>query len=189
MEHPSIEWTADGFRTERIEARRLTPDGLADLTRLLTHPVVGRTLGGARTPGEVAEFLEGHLEHWTREGFGDWLLYGRSTGPGGSDFLGRVGLRRTAVGGEGSVELAYALLPEAWGKGYGTEASRAAMAFAVERGIEELVCYTLLWNAASRRVMRAVGFRYERDIMHATWPHAFSRWRQGEADGDPGTGS
>lgn len=180
MAAPKFEILGDRFRTPRLEARPLTREGLTDLTMLLTDPVVGRTLGGTRSAEQVAGFLGAQLEHWRREGFGDWLLYRRGSGSADGMFLGRVGLRRTPVGGEGSVELAYALLPTAWGKGFGTEASRGAMAFAVERGLKELVCYTLLWNAASRRVMRSVGFRYERDILHATWPHALSRWRPGD---------
>jgi RimJ/RimL family protein N-acetyltransferase len=39
----------------------------------------------------------------------------------------------------------------------------------------DLVCFTLTTNHASQRVMEKVGFRYERDVLHAGLPHVLYR--------------
>ena len=67
--------------------------------------------------------LEADLDHWHRKGFGMWLLERREN--------------RAIVGGCGiahpddwpSHELTWWLMPEQRGKGYASEASRAAIAF------------------------------------------------------------
>jgi [ribosomal protein S5]-alanine N-acetyltransferase len=74
--------------------------------------------------------------------------------------------------------LAYALAPEFWGQGLASEIARGIRGLAVtEIGLSEVVCFTLLTNRDSQRVMQKVGFRFERDGMHADLPHVFYRLR------------
>ena len=91
-----------------------------------------------------------------------------------------------AAGVESEVELAYALMAESWGRGLATELSQALLAVAFEHlGLEDLVCFTLTTNRASRRVMEKVGFTFERDVIHAGMPHGLHRIaspRRGETD-------
>jgi RimJ/RimL family protein N-acetyltransferase len=61
------------------------------------------------------------IGHWQMLGFGPWII----TGKGNGEILGRVGMWDSA-GGPG-VELGWMLRREAWGKGYATEAARAAL--------------------------------------------------------------
>ena len=79
---------------------------------------------------------------------------------GGEPFAGFVGLN--VPGFEAhftpAVEIGWRLLPRAWGNGYATEAARAAAAFGfAELGLAEIVSFTAVANAPSRRVMERIG--------------------------------
>jgi ribosomal-protein-alanine N-acetyltransferase len=130
------------------------------------------TLGGIRSDEETGLLLARNLEHWERHGFGLWVLRDENDGR----FAGRAGLRHVRVGGADEVELAYALMPEFWGRGLATEIVGAILSLAFGRlGLPEVVCFTLPTNAASRRVMEKAGFTFERDVIHADLPHVLYR--------------
>jgi RimJ/RimL family protein N-acetyltransferase len=103
------------------------------------------TLKGIRSHHETRQFLHRELEHWERHDFGLW-------------------------------ELAYALMADFWGKGLATEMAQASLKVGFEQlGLADVVCFTMTTNRASQRVMEKVGFKYERDIIHADLPHVFYR--------------
>src|ERR687895_670485 len=59
------------------------------------------------------------------------------------------------------IEVGYRFLREHWGRGYATEAARAAIRFAFdEMGLDRLVAVTLPTNRASRRVMEKCGLSF-----------------------------
>jgi len=130
------------------------------------------TLGGVREPGETEAFFARNLADWAQHGFGWWTVCDRASGR----FAGRGGLRRVEVAGGREVEVGYGFLPEYWGHGLATELVAASVAVAFETlQLEDLVCFTLRSNRASRRVMEKVGFRFEREGLHANLPHVFCR--------------
>lgn len=60
------------------------------------------------------------------------------------------------------VELGYYLASDTWGRGYATEAARAALGFAFGTlGVWRVEAETTPDNEPSKRVMRRLGFRYE----------------------------
>jgi [ribosomal protein S5]-alanine N-acetyltransferase len=154
----------------RLETARLvgTPVDHGDmefLLRLMGDPRVGRTLGGVRDRGEVEAWLHDHREHWERHGYGYWTWRDRDTG----EAVARGGLGNATVEGGPVVELAWAVLPEHWGKGFATELGAASMRAAGALGIRAVVAYTLVDNLGSRRVMEKLGMRYERDFENGPW--------------------
>lgn len=171
----------DRVQSARLLLERLAADDLGDWCRMHADPRVMATLGGLRSEDESAAMLSQALEHWERHGFGLWTL----RLPEARRYVGRGGLRQLRVGGNEEVEIAYALLPEYWGRGLATEVAAASARVAFqELGRSELVAFTLPANHASRRVMEKVGFRYERDIVHADLLHVLYRltaadWRAG----------
>jgi ribosomal-protein-alanine N-acetyltransferase len=61
------------------------------------------------------------------------------------------------------VEVAWAIIPEFWGRGLATESARAALAAAFGPvALAEVIAYTRPDNLASRRVMEKAGFQFER---------------------------
>jgi RimJ/RimL family protein N-acetyltransferase len=94
--------------------------------------------------------------HFDRRGFGLWaveLLETRELG-------GFVGLSVPSFDAPFTpcVEIGWRLARLCWGRGYATEAARAALSFGFERlGLEQIVSFTVPANLRSRRVMERLG--------------------------------
>jgi [ribosomal protein S5]-alanine N-acetyltransferase len=171
MNSPSV----DAFRTDRLIAERLRPEHLPEYVGLFQDARVMATLSpdGKPLPAEeAARWLQLSLEHWNRHGYGFWAIRTNAE----NRFVGRAGLKNVEVNGRNEVELAYALLPQFWGRGLATEISGTILKLAFKKlGLPEVICYTLAANLASRRVMEKNGFRFERDGDHVGLPHVFYR--------------
>lgn len=162
------------LRTPRLRLERPAAGDLAELCRMHADPVVMATLGGVRSEAATAELLRAFAEHWDRHGFGPWVL----RAPEDGRLLGRGGLRRVTVGGRDEVELLYALVADAWGRGLASELARESVRVAfAELGLPDLVAFTRPTNARSRAVMERAGFGYEREVEHAGEPHVLYRLR------------
>jgi RimJ/RimL family protein N-acetyltransferase len=185
------------LETERLLLRRFTEADLDDLCELNSDPEVMRFLTGGRTiPREEIEreTLPGYLSYYERyEGYGYWVVVEKSSGA----FLGWFHFRPPADGKPDEPELGYRLIKSAWGKGYGTEGSRALIRKGfTELGAQRVFAGTMFVNTASRRVMEKAGLRYIRTF-HQEWPdripgdelgdveYAITRaeWEQQEATG------
>lgn len=160
------------FRTERLIATRLREEDFGELVCMHRDLRVMVTLGGLRSENETQQFLCKNLDHWSRHGYGLWVFRDQADGR----FVSRGGLRNVYVGGNDEVELAYALRSEYWGKGLATEMAEAILQVGFQHlEMTNVVCFTLTTNSASQRVMKKVGFKYERDIVHADLPHVLYR--------------
>lgn len=92
------------------------------------------------------------LDHWRTHGFGIWAVIDRDSGR----FAGECGLRRSDDGAD--VELTYGLLPAFRGRGYATEAARAALAHGFETlSLSRIVAMARGDNAASHHVLEKCG--------------------------------
>lgn len=128
--------------------------------------------GGARTPAQSEEILARFARGWIDQGIGWWYLRERDRG----GYVGEVGLQRATVRGTPTVEIGWTLLPHHWGRGYATEAARAALSFGFDQvGLPEIVAFTLPHNVASRRVMERLGMSFDGDVAHAGLPHVVYR--------------
>ena len=146
------------LETERVVLRRFTEADLDNLVALDGDPEVMRYLtGGPSTPRDVIEreILPAYLRYYERgDRYGYWAAIERATG----DFLGWFHFRPGEGSGPGEVELGYRLRRAAWGKGYGTEVSRALIRKGfTELGVERVVASTYEHNVGSRRVMENAG--------------------------------
>ena len=118
------------FRTNRLIADRLRQEHLGELCHMHRDRKVMATLGGLRCDDQTRRFLQNNLDHWDRHGYGLWVFRDKVDGR----FVGRGGLRNVEVGGNGEVELAYALIAEFWGKGLATEMAEASLMVGVKFG-------------------------------------------------------
>ncbi len=76
------------------------------------------------------------------------------------------------------VELGYALMPEFWGHELAIEIGNQALAIAFNHfNYPSVVCYTLVDNYKSQRVMQKIGFVFEENIIHANLPHVMYRYQ------------
>src|SRR5687768_14344074 len=146
------------LETERLILRRFTADDVANLVDLDGDPAVMRYLtGGPPTPREEIEgdILPAFLGYYSRfAGYGFWAAIEKASG----EFLGWFHLRPKEADPPDEPELGYRLRASAWGKGCGTEGSRALIDKAfTELGARRVVAITYQENVASSRVMEKVG--------------------------------
>jgi RimJ/RimL family protein N-acetyltransferase len=158
--------------TPRLLATRLAAEDFDLLCALHKDPAVMAMIGGVRSDERTRAYLEANLAHWREHGFGVWIFRDAATGA----FVGRGGIRHVTLDGRSEVEVAYALVRDAWGKGFATEIAAASrdVAFGL-LGLRDLVAFTLPEHHASRRVMEKVGFQYERDVIHDLLKHVVYR--------------
>jgi len=110
---------------------------------------------------------------WDEESFGPYAWFEKSSGK----FVGRGGLNRSTPDGQTEIELAYALNPPFWGKGYATEFGKFSLYQAFEElHLPDLVCFTSEENSRSLNVMKKLGFCYEKDFVYAGIRHRLFRF-------------
>lgn len=162
----------DSFRTERLRAERLQPAHLADLRRLHGDADVMARIGGLRNEGQTAEYLAYNLRHWSRYGFGLWVLHEGDDAP----VVGLAMLRHLPLDGVDEVELGYALVPSLWGRGLATEVAAACMAFARDPlQLPSVIALTEPGHERSQHVLRKVGMSHERDVQLEGSPRSLFR--------------
>lgn len=165
------------LETARLVAERLRPEHASELGVLMGDPCAARTLSphGLPGPDQVREIVTRQAGAWERDGFGMWLL----REPGDGRVVGRGGLQHMMATGTDEVEVGWALIPERWGAGLATELAHASVTVAFEDlGLRAVIAYTMVANAASRRVMEKAGLVYERELEHASLPHVVYRRRR-----------
>lgn len=148
------------IETRRLRLRGHRRDDLPQCVAMWSDPIVTRFIGGTPS-GEQRTWarLLAYIGHWVLMGFGYWAIEERET----STFVGEIGFADFKRDGapllRAGPELGFALAPSFHGKGYATEAVRAALAWGNEqlpRG--RCVCLVDEENAASLRVLANVGF-------------------------------
>lgn len=167
--------------TERLRLEPISGPGAvltgheADLVRLFADPWVSQWYGGAvdrATEKQVA---------WERDGVSKWIAYERSTGA----LAGRGGLSRLPAGTPTAVaieklvgpewaadrlELGWALVESARGRGLATEIGRAGLEFAFKTlGAQAVIAFTERHNQTSRAVMERLGMAYAGEITAEGW--------------------
>ena len=170
------------LETDRLILRQFTLDDIDNLVALDSDPDVMRFLTGGRpTPREVLEFdhLPWYIDNYQKfPGYGFWAAIEKSTG----DFLGWFHFRPHDDDPVDEPELGYRLVKSAWGKGYGTEGSRALIdkGFA-EFGVRRVVASTMTVNTGSRRVMEKSGLRFVRTFF-MEWPDVIPGGELGDVE-------
>jgi RimJ/RimL family protein N-acetyltransferase len=159
------------IRTPRLVLRDWCDEDLEPFAALNAHPEVTRYLPAPLSRAESDALAARIRAELAERGFGLWAL----ESPGEAPFLGFVGLSVPAFQAPFTpcVEVGWRLAWRFWGKGYATEAAAGALAHAFgELGMREVVSFTTVANAASRRVMEKLGMRRDprEDFGHPSLP-------------------
>lgn len=128
--------TSSGFdrapvvETERLRLRAHTADDFAACLPMWNDPIVTRFIGGrAYTGEEVWQRIQRYAGSWALLGHGFWVIEDKAT----CKLIGEIGLmdaKRDIDPPFGADrEIGWALLPEAHGKGYASEALEAVLAW------------------------------------------------------------
>ncbi|MBI1186240.1 MAG: GNAT family N-acetyltransferase [Alphaproteobacteria bacterium] len=153
LEAPTID-------TARLRLRAHALDDFAACFALWSDPAVTTFIGGRPSSrDEVWSRLLRYVGHWRLLGYGFWLIEDRETGA----FVGEIGFADFKRGFmpdfDDHPEMGWALSPAHQGKGYASEAARAAMDWAQARfPASPFVCMIDPANAPSIRVAEKIGF-------------------------------
>jgi [ribosomal protein S5]-alanine N-acetyltransferase len=101
------------------------------------------------------DYIAHHLWHWKQFGYGHWAVVTRAdnrvVGWNGLEYLPELV----------ETEVAYLLSKRVWGRGYATEAARAAVEFGFERaGLNKIIGLVHPGNAGSVRVLEKCGMLF-----------------------------
>lgn len=153
------------IRTERLLLRSWRPtdrDRFAEMNadaEVMEH--FPSTLDRAASDG-LADRAQQHLDE---HGWGLWAV----EAIGDESFVGFTGLAvpRFEAPFTPCVEVGWRLGVEHWGKGYATEAARAALSVAFGKlDLDEVVSFTAVGNTRSRQVMERLGMVEDTEFDH-----------------------
>lgn len=168
--------TIPTLRTERLLLAPLSLDHWEVHAEAWADPRMTEFIGGKpRTRNESwGKFLQG-IGLWELFGYGYWAFVDRQSGA----YLGSGGLAQFERGVpelENFPEAGWAFVPDAWGKGFATEAMVAALDWADNvRQLGEVRCIIDPGNTASHNVAVKLGFAKiaeSRDVMGELFVYA-----------------
>ncbi|MFL0415106.1 GNAT family N-acetyltransferase [uncultured Sphingomonas sp.] len=141
-------------RTKRLTLRPSWPEEAETLTQAIAHEEVAMKLARLPWPYSVGD-AEAFLA--VPRGPTDARFFILAHDGSYPRMVGGIGLNAT---GRHTAELGYWLTPQAWGRGYATEAGRAVIDMARHAlPLRRIEASHHLDNPASRRVLEKLGFR------------------------------
>jgi RimJ/RimL family protein N-acetyltransferase len=147
--------------TARLTMRPPVREDFENIAAVWGDAEVARYIGGKPSTREESwARLARYVGHWALLGFGFWTVLETESGRHAGE-VGLADFKRDIVPSlDGAQEMGWALGRWAQGKGYATEAVRAAIAWDEEHfGPARLVCMIDPENAASIRVAQKTGFK------------------------------
>ncbi|MGZ6038048.1 MAG: GNAT family N-acetyltransferase [Phenylobacterium sp.] len=155
------------IETERLILRPPQDRDRTAIAAFNGDPQVGAWLSKALSREESDAMVDRILAEIAERGFGFWAVERKADGA----VIGLTGL--LAMGADlppgPALEVGWRLTPSAWGRGYATEAAKAAVAWGfANRDAPEIIAVTAVNNLASQAVMRRIGMAPEpwRDFDH-----------------------
>lgn len=153
---------ADTLETERLLLRHWRAADLDDFTAMSADPQVMEFFVPLDGPAACEAWAARLEAHWREHGFGRWVV----ELPGEASFIGVIGLAWIPYEAHftPAVEIAWRLARAHWGRGYATEAARAAIDYGFGKlGLDEIIAVTVPANRRSRRVMERLGMVHDPD--------------------------
>lgn len=156
------------LRTPRLILREITAEDAAFTLDLLTQPSFKKYIGdrGVRDIEGARNFIETRYRKSYRDhGYGLYVadLKADVDGIPHRTPIGICGfVRRAELPGP---DIGFAFLPQFERKGYGFESAKAMMQYGREQfGFERVLAITSLDNESSARLLKKIGFNFEREI-------------------------
>ncbi len=164
------------IETKRLLLREWRRDDLIPFIRLNKDPRVMEHFHRKPDKAEILDLFTRIRDEIDMFGFGLFAVERLDTGR----FIGFVGLHRFDLGADSrpGTEIAWRLMPEAWGNGYATEAAEACLVYArQELGLNEIYSFAPKVNKRSERVMQKLGMFPIKEFDHPAIPtgHTLAR--------------
>jgi 3-dehydroquinate dehydratase/shikimate dehydrogenase len=147
--------------TARLLLRPWRASDLEPFARMNADPRVMEWFPQTLNAHESAAMAAAIGLRMSAQGWGLWAV----EVPGVAEFIGLIGLNRADDAlGYPAVEVGWRLAAEHWGCGYAPEGARASLAHGFDTlALEEIVSFTAVGNAKSRRVMEKIGMTHDPD--------------------------
>ncbi|WP_261562303.1 GNAT family N-acetyltransferase [Frankia tisae] len=144
--------------TKRLTLRPIVRDDLDGFAAMWSDEEFTRHIGGPTDRHGTWHNLAGNIGCWELEGVGPWSVVERVTGT----LVGRAGL--WSEPGWPGIEAVWFIGRQWWGRGFGTEAAAAAIAWAFETrpALPEVVSVIRATNTASIRLAERLGMHLAR---------------------------
>ncbi len=156
---------ANSLSTPRLRLRPWRDSDFAPFAALNADAAVMEHFPSIPTREESDAMARRIMARIEETGWGLWAV----EVAGGEPFIGFTGLAVPTFEAHFTpcTEIGWRLARGAWGKGYATEAARAALAFGFdELGLEEIVSFTAVANRRSAAVMERLGMRRDGEFDH-----------------------
>lgn len=147
------------LETERLILRTWTPEDVGPMAEISQDPQVMRYFPALQNLKQTQQLIEKVMAHYREHGFTLYALELKSDGT----FIGFTGLLTPDFEAHftPAVEIGWRLASAYWGRGYATEAARCVLHHAfMDIGLEEVVSFSAVANAQSRRVMEKIGLHH-----------------------------
>lgn len=142
------------FETERLRVRTLQADDYENFFRLQGDPEVMRFIRPVKTREESDAVLEEMLRSPEPDTGGRWMVEEKE----GNKFAGTFAVIPLPYDPE-KMQLGYAFIPSAWGRGFATELTIAGLEYCQKHtSLKEIYAITEIPNIASQRVLQKAGF-------------------------------
>jgi ribosomal-protein-alanine N-acetyltransferase len=151
------------IETSRIRLRQFCADDLDAYAAIMGSYEVGKEFpkGTGHTREESKKSLDSIMNHWNKHGFGIWAMTDKQT----NTLLGRCGLNLITETSE--VEVDFVVAPKNWGRGFATEAAKAALEYGFTvLGLKRIIALAKPDNIASRRVIEKIGMHFVKNAQY-----------------------
>jgi RimJ/RimL family protein N-acetyltransferase len=144
------------FETERLVVRRFASADSDHFFRVNGNAVVMQYIRPAKNRKESDVFLQENINFYQDTSvLGRYAVFEKA-----GNFIGMFSI--LYMSGDADFHIGYALLPEAWGKGYATELVHEGLSFFFNNTVSPSVfAITVSENKASQRVLIKAGFSLE----------------------------
>lgn len=149
--------TGSELRTERLLLREWRDDDREAFAAINADPVVMQHFAAPLTREQSDALVDRIRTHFAVHGYGMWVV------EVGGELAGVTGLQWTDVTSERALEVGWRYATRFWGRGYATEAGRAALDVGL-RQVPEIVSITAVVNEPSQQVMHRLGMRRVREF-------------------------
>jgi len=160
--------------TPRLRLRQWRESDREPFAALNADPAVMEFFPSLQSREASDASINAWQSQFASQGWSNWAVELRSSG----EFLGFTGLSvpRRVLPFSPCVEVGWRLAREHWGRGYATEAARAALEVGFTRlALPEIVSFTSVRNVRSRAVMERIGMsNANQDFEHPGVPEGYS---------------
>lgn len=147
------------IETERLFLRKITLDDKENMFRLHSDPDVQKYTGEpvVESIEEIEKAIRIRVKDYEKYGYGRWATFLKNE----MQFVGWAGLAYLPEFDK--IDLGYRFLPEFWGSGLATEASRAILTYGFEKlELKRIIAIAMKENKASIKVMEKVGMVFDK---------------------------